>query len=226
MSVASARLKPDDGHARSSIPADTSGTVSGHAQLKRRFAQEETMTAINMRGTTICCVRKNGITAIAGDGQVTLGDTVIKHGARKVRAIRDGAIVAGFAGSTADAMNLFERFEAKLDEHGGSLTRAAVALAKDWRTDRYLRKLEAMMIVADAERILMISGNGDVLEPDDAISAIGSGGAYARAAATALLHHADLSAGEIVREAMAIAANICIYTNSEIRVESVGGDAS
>jgi len=184
------------------------------------------MSGINMRGTTICCVRKDGLTAIAGDGQVTLGDTVIKHGARKVRTIREGAILAGFAGSTADAMNLFERFEAKLDEHGGSLTRAAVALAKDWRTDRYLRKLEAMMIVADSERILMISGNGDVLEPDDAVCAIGSGGAYARAAATALLRHAELSAGEIVSEAMQIAAGICIYTNSEIRVESVGGGTS
>jgi len=178
---------------------------------------------IDMRGTTICCVRKGKTTAIAGDGQVTLGDTVIKHGARKVRTMRDGAILAGFAGSTADAMNLFERFEAKLDEHGGSLTRAAVALAKDWRTDRYLRKLEAMMIVADPERILMISGNGDVLEPDDAVTAIGSGGAYAKAAATALLKHSDLDAGGIVREAMAVAANICIYTNTEIRIESVGG---
>jgi len=180
---------------------------------------------IDMRGTTICCVRKNETTAIAGDGQVTLGDTVIKHGARKVRTMRDGAILAGFAGSTADAMNLFERFEAKLDEHGGSLTRAAVALAKDWRTDRYLRKLEAMMIVADPERILMISGNGDVLEPDDAVTAIGSGGAYAKAAATALLKHSDLNAEDIVCEAMAVAANICIYTNTEIRVESVNADS-
>ncbi|MDQ6972834.1 MAG: ATP-dependent protease subunit HslV [Mariprofundaceae bacterium] len=184
------------------------------------------MSGINMRGTTICCVRKQGTTAIAGDGQVTLGDTVIKHGARKVRTIRDNSILAGFAGSTADAMNLFERFEAKLDEHGGSLTRAAVALAKDWRTDRYLRKLEAMMIVADAERILMISGNGDVLEPDDAITAIGSGGGYAKAAATALLHHSELDAEQIVREAMIIASNICIYTNQEIRVESIKGSAS
>ena len=184
------------------------------------------MAGIDMRGTTICCVRKDGLTAIAGDGQVTLGDTVVKHGARKVRTMRDGAILAGFAGSTADAMNLFERFEAKLDEHGGSLTRAAVALAKDWRTDRYLRKLEAMMIVADEERILMISGNGDVLEPDDAVCAIGSGGSYARSAATALLRHAKLSAEEIVREAMSIAASICVYTNSEIRVESVGGSKS
>jgi len=180
----------------------------------------------DMRGTTICCVSKNGQTAIAGDGQVTLGDTVIKHGARKVRTIRDGAIVTGFAGSTADAMNLFERFEAKLDEHGGSLTRAAVALAKDWRTDRYLRKLEAMMIVADAGRMLMISGNGDVLEPDGAVTAIGSGGAYAKAAAIALSQHTKMSAEEVVREAMNIAANICIYTNTEIRVETVTGEKS
>jgi len=176
-----------------------------------------------MQGTTICCVTKNGRTAIAGDGQVTLGETVIKHGARKVRSMRDGSIVAGFAGSTADAMNLFERFEAKLDEHGGSLTRAAVALAKDWRTDRYLRKLEAMMIVADAERMLMISGNGDVLEPDEAVTAIGSGGAYAQAAATALHRHTELDAEDIVREAMNIAADICIYTNNEICVETVKG---
>lgn len=176
-----------------------------------------------MRGTTICCVHKNGQTAIAGDGQVTLGDTVIKHGARKVRAIREGTILSGFAGSTADAMNLFERFEAKLDEHGGNLTRAAVALAKEWRTDRYLRKLEAMMIVADKERILLISGTGDVLEPDDAVAAIGSGGAYAKAAATALQRHTKMRAEEIVREAMRIAADICIYTNTEIRVETIDG---
>ncbi len=177
-----------------------------------------------MRGTTILCVSKDGETAIAGDGQVTLGDTIIKHGARKVRTMREGRILAGFAGSTADAMNLFERFEAKLDEHGGSLTRAAVALAKDWRTDRYLRKLEAMMIVADHERILMVSGNGDVLEPDEAIAAIGSGGAYARAAACALARHTELPAQEIVCEAMKIAADICIYTNTEVRVESIPGE--
>jgi ATP-dependent HslUV protease subunit HslV len=176
-----------------------------------------------MHGTTICCVRKNGQTAIAGDGQVTLGETVIKHGARKVRSIRDGRILAGFAGSTADAMNLFERFEAKLDEHGGSLTRAAVELAKDWRTDRYLRRLEAMMIVADADRILLISGTGDVLEPDESVTAIGSGGAYAQAAALALLRHAKLKAEQIVMEAMKIAANICVYTNNEIRVEVLDG---
>ncbi|MDX8409114.1 MAG: ATP-dependent protease subunit HslV [Mariprofundales bacterium] len=172
----------------------------------------------SMRGTTICCVRRGSGVAIAGDGQVTLGDTVIKHGARKVRAIRDDSILTGFAGSTADAMNLFERFEAKLDAHGGSLTRAAVALAKDWRTDRVLRRLEAMMIVADAERTLIISGNGDVLEPDEGVAAIGSGGAYAKSAATALLRHSELDAEATVRAAMAVAAEICIYTNSEVKV--------
>jgi len=174
-----------------------------------------------MHATTICCARREGEVAIGGDGQVTLGDTVVKHTARKVRTIRDGTILAGFAGSTADAMNLFERFEAKLDEHSGSLTRAAVALAKDWRTDRYLRKLEAMMIVADRDRTLLISGNGDVLEPDEGVAAIGSGGAYAKAAALGLLRHSTLSAREIVLEAMRIAGGICIYTNSEISVETI-----
>ncbi len=183
------------------------------------------MATNGMRGTTICCVRKNGAVAIGGDGQVTLGDTVVKHGARKVRTMRDGAILAGFAGSTADAMNLFERFEARLDEHGGSLLRAAVALAKEWRTYKILRQLEAMMIVADTDNTLLISGNGDVLEPDDGIAAIGSGGAYARAAATALARHSDLGASAIVREALGIAADICIYTNANIRIESIGEEA-
>jgi len=179
------------------------------------------MAKIDMRGTTICCVRKDGEVAIGGDGQVTLGDTVVKHGGRKGGTIRDGAILTGFAGSTADAMNLFERFEAKLDEHGGSLLRAAVALAKDWRTDKYLRQLEAMMIVADRDNTLLISGNGDVLEPDDGVTTIGSGGGYAKAAASALLNHSELSAEQIVREAMLIAANICIYTNANITIETI-----
>ncbi|MFQ5355782.1 MAG: ATP-dependent protease subunit HslV [Mariprofundaceae bacterium] len=174
-----------------------------------------------MHATTICCVRKGQDVAIGGDGQVTLGDTVVKHGARKVRTLGNGKILAGFAGSTADAMNLFEKFEAKLDEHGSSLTRAAVSLAKDWRTDRYLRKLEAMMIVADHERTLLISGSGEVLEPDEGVMAIGSGGAYARSAATALLRHSKLAASDIAREAMQVAAEVCIYTNSEIRIETL-----
>jgi len=171
--------------------------------------------------TTICCVRKDGEVAIGGDGQVSLGDTVMKHSARKVRTIRDGSILTGFAGSTADAMNLFERFEAKLDEHGGSLLRAAVALAKEWRTDKYLRQLEAMMIVADKENTLLISGNGDVLEPDDGIATIGSGGGFAKAAATALVNHSNLSAEDATREAMLIAANICVYTNDSIITHSI-----
>jgi len=179
------------------------------------------MSSINMRGTTICCVRKDNQVAIAGDGQVTLGETVIKHGARKVRSIRDGSILTGFAGSTADAMNLFEKFEAKLDEHGGNLTRAAVALAKDWRTDRYLRKLEAMMIVADKERTLIISGNGDVLEPDEGVAAIGSGGAYAKSAAISLVRHSKLNARHCAEEAMKVAADICVYTNTSFTIESL-----
>lgn len=178
-----------------------------------------------MKATTICCVRRDADVAIAGDGQVTLGDTVIKHGARKIRSMREGKILAGFAGSSADAMNLFERFEAKLDEHGGHLTRAAVALAKDWRTERALQKLEAMMIVADHEISLMISGTGDVLEPDEGVVAIGSGGAYARAAAMALLRHSDISPEMIARQAMQIASEICIYTNDHIRVQTLGESA-
>ncbi|MFQ5582070.1 MAG: ATP-dependent protease subunit HslV [Mariprofundaceae bacterium] len=184
------------------------------------------MATQGMRGTTICCVRKDDIVAIGGDGQVTLGDTVVKHGARKIRTMRDGEILTGFAGSTADALNLFERFEAKLDEHGGSLMRAAVALAKDWRTDKYLRQLEAMMIVADQEHTLLISGNGDVLEPDEGVATIGSGGTYAKSAATALLRHSGLSATEIVQQAMQIAAEICIYTNSNISMESLSKESS
>lgn len=174
-----------------------------------------------MRATTICCVRRGREVAIAGDGQVTLGDTVLKHSARKIRTLRDGTILAGFAGSTADAMTLFERFEAKLDEHGGSLARAAVALAKDWRTDKILRRLEALMIVADVDRTLIISGTGDVLEPDEGVAAIGSGGPFAQAAATALLRHTELPPKAIVEEAMRIAAGLCIYTNEEIRIECI-----
>ncbi|MDQ6960940.1 MAG: ATP-dependent protease subunit HslV [Mariprofundaceae bacterium] len=178
-----------------------------------------------LKATTICCVRRGGDVAIAGDGQVTLGDTVIKHGARKIRSMRDGKILAGFAGSSADAMNLFERFETKLDEHSGHLTRAAVALAKDWRTERALQKLEAMMIVADHEISLMISGTGDVLEPDEGVVAIGSGGTYARAAATALLRHSDISPEDIARQSMQIASEICIYTNDQIKVLTLRANA-
>ncbi|MDQ6994336.1 MAG: ATP-dependent protease subunit HslV [Mariprofundaceae bacterium] len=179
------------------------------------------MSSIQMRGTTICAVRRENEVTIAGDGQVTLGDTVMKHGAKKVRKIRNGDILIGFAGSTADAMSLFEMFEAKLDEHAGNLTRAAVALAKEWRTDKYLKKLEAMMIVADVTRTLIISGNGDVLEPDEGVTAIGSGGNYAKSAATALLRHTKLSPRQVAEYAMQIAAETCIYTNTSFTIESL-----
>jgi len=172
-------------------------------------------------GTTIVCIRKNGEVAIAGDGQVTMGNTVMKHGARKLRRMFDNRIIAGFAGSTADAFTLFEKFDAKLQEFRGNLTRAAVALAKDWRTDRILRQLEALLIVADAGTTLVISGAGDVIEPDDGVAAIGSGGPFALAAARALLAHSELSARQVAEEAMRIAAGICIYTNDQILVEAL-----
>ncbi|OGQ21656.1 MAG: HslU--HslV peptidase proteolytic subunit [Deltaproteobacteria bacterium RIFCSPLOWO2_02_FULL_44_10] len=171
--------------------------------------------------TTIVCVRRQNHVAMAGDGQVSFGSTVIKHGAKKVRTMLSGKVLAGFAGSSADAFTLFERFEAKLDEHRGNLTRAAVELAKDWRTDRVLRKLEAMMIVADRDKTFTISGNGDVLEPDDDITAVGSGGPYALAAGRALLQHTKLSSREIAHEAMMITSNICIYTNDKITLEEI-----
>lgn len=172
------------------------------------------------RGTTILSLRKNGQTVIAGDGQVTFGNTVIKSNARKVRRLGDGSIIAGFAGATADAFTLFERLEGKIEKHSGQLTRACVELAKDWRTDRYLRKLEAMMIVADKNVTLVLTGNGDVLEPENGIIGIGSGGAYALAAAKALLD-TDLSAEEIALKAMKIASEICIYTNQNIIMEKI-----
>lgn len=172
------------------------------------------------RGTTILSLRKNGQTVIAGDGQVTFGNTVIKSNARKVRRLGDGSIIAGFAGATADAFTLFERLEGKIEKHSGQLTRACVELAKDWRTDRYLRKLEAMMIVADKNVTLVLTGNGDVLEPENSVVGIGSGGAYALAAAKALLD-TDLSAEEIALKAMKIASEICIYTNQNIIMEKI-----
>lgn len=171
--------------------------------------------------TTILCVRRDGKVAIAGDGQVSFGNTVLKKGACKIRTMQDGRVLVGFAGSSADAFTLFERFEGKLAEHRGNLTRSAVELAKDWRTDRILRKLEAMMIVADREKTFTISGTGDVLEPDDDMAAIGSGGPYALAAARALLVHSKLPARRIVEEAMKIAADICIYTNDKISIEEL-----
>jgi len=172
-------------------------------------------------GTTIIAVKRDGKVAIAGDGQVSLQNTVMKHTARKVRRMKNDKVIAGFAGSTADAFTLFEKFESKLDEHRSNLTRAAVELAKEWRTDRVLRRLEALLIVADKEKIYTLSGNGDVIEPDDGVSAIGSGGPYALAAGRALMKHTSLSAKEIAEEALKIASEICIYTNGHISVEEV-----
>ncbi len=171
------------------------------------------------RGTTILSVRRNEQVVIGGDGQVSLGDTVMKGNARKVRRLYDEKIIAGFAGGTADAFTLFERFESKLQKHQGNLLRSAVELAKDWRTDRMLRRLEALLCVADKTTSLIISGNGDVIEPEDAIMAIGSGGNYAKSAALALFENTDMSAHEIVKKGLGIAANICIYTNSNLTIE-------
>ncbi|MEZ4752308.1 MAG: ATP-dependent protease subunit HslV [Bdellovibrionota bacterium] len=174
-----------------------------------------------MRSTTILCVSHKGQTVMVGDGQVTLGSNVLKQNAKKVRRLYRGNILAGFAGSTADAFTLFERFEKKLEEYSGNLTRSAVELAKEWRTDRMLRRLEALLIVADKEHQYILSGSGDVIEPDDNVAAVGSGGAFAEAAASALMKHSNLSAEEIAKEAMAIAGRICIYTNANTTVETL-----
>ena len=173
------------------------------------------------RGTTILMVRRGDKVAVAGDGQVTLGDMVMKHRAKKVRKLYHGKIIVGFAGSAADALTLFERLEAKLEKHQGNLTRSVVELAKDWRTDRILRRLEALLLAVDATGALLISGTGDVIEPDEGVMAIGSGGPYALAAARALMAHTELSAADICREAMTIAASLCVYTNSEIVIEEL-----
>jgi len=173
---------------------------------------------MKLHGTTILAVRHKGKVAVGGDGQVTLKDTVIKHHAKKVRKIYQEKIIIGFAGATADALNLSERLEQKLERYNGNLTRAAVELARDWRTDKYLRRLEALMIAVDEESMYLISGNGDVIEPDESVIGIGSGGVGAQAAAVALIKHADLNARGIVEAAMQIAASICIYTNDKITV--------
>ena len=175
-------------------------------------------------GTTILSVRRGNLVALGGDGQVSLGDTVMKGNARKVRRLYKDQILAGFAGGTADAFTLFERFEGKLDKHQGNLMRSAVELAKDWRTDRMLRRLEAMLCVADKNTSLIISGNGDVIEPEDSIMAIGSGGAFARAAALAMLNNTDMNAHEIVEKALHIAADICVYTNHNLVIEDLAAE--
>jgi ATP-dependent HslUV protease subunit HslV len=176
--------------------------------------------ALNFHGTTILAVRRNGTVALGGDGQVTLGNTVMKGNARKVRRLYNGKVLAGFAGGTADAFTLFERFEAKLEKYG-NLTRAAIELAKDWRTDRFLRRLEALLCVADASSSFIISGNGDVIEPEHHLMAVGSGGPFAHAAARALLENSDLDARAIVEKALNIAADICIYTNRNLVIEEL-----
>ena len=176
------------------------------------------MSFSKLRATTVLCVRREGKVALGGDGQVTLGDTILKSGAKKVRRLRDGKVLAGFAGGVADAITLFEKFEGMLDDHPGSLSKAAVELAKIWRTDKYLRRLEAVLLVADSEETYLISGSGEVIAPDDEVAAVGSGAGYASAAAKALVKHTDLSARAIVEEALSLAGEICIYSNQNITV--------
>jgi len=174
-----------------------------------------------IRSTTVLCVRRDGHVVMAGDGQVTLGEAVIKHTAKKIRRLYQDRILAGFAGSTADAFSLFSRFEAKLEQFHGNLGRAAVELAKDWRTDKFLRHLEALLLVSDKEQTFLLSGQGDVIEPDSGIAAIGSGGPYAQAAAQTLLEHTQLTARQIAEEAMKIAGKMCIYTNDQVTIEEL-----
>ncbi|MFO7569719.1 MAG: ATP-dependent protease subunit HslV [Smithellaceae bacterium] len=176
---------------------------------------------MHIKGTTILAIKKGDTVTVAGDGQVTLDTTILKHGARKVRRLYGGDVIVGFAGATADAFTLFDRFDQKLEQFNGNLLRAAVELTKDWRTDRVLRHLEALMIAVSREYSLIISGNGDVIESDDDVMAIGSGGAYAQAAARALVRHSDLSSTEIAKEAMKIASEICIFTNDHVTVEEI-----
>ncbi len=178
-----------------------------------------------IRGTTILSVRRGGKVVVGGDGQVSMGNTVMKGNARKVRRLYKGQVLAGFAGATADAFTLFERFEGKLEKHSGHLTRAAVELAKDWRTDRMLRRLEALLVVADKEASLILTGTGDVVEPEDSLMAIGSGGSYAQAAARAMLDTTELGAREIVERGLQIAADICVYTNHNLVIEELDCDA-
>ncbi len=174
-----------------------------------------------IRGTTIVAVRRNGEVAICGDGQVSLGQSIMKHRATKIRKICDGKVLAGFSGAVADSLTLFERFEEKLNEHRGNMMRAAVKFARDWRMDRYLRRLEAILLVADKEHILIISGNGEVIEAEEDIASVGSGGSYALAAGKALLKHTSLSAVDIAKESLLIASKICVYTNDQITVETL-----
>lgn len=177
----------------------------------------------DVRATTILVVRRDGRVAMGGDGQVTMGDVIMKHTAQKVRTLHHGKVLAGFAGAVADALTLFDRFESQLDKHHGQLRRASVELAKDWRTDRFLRRLEAQLCVADPTQILVVSGDGEIIEPDEDFVAVGSGGAFAQAAAKALLMNTDLAAVEIVRKALEIAASLCIYTNNNLTIVELPG---
>jgi len=195
--------------------------IAGQGTIARIGAQRYHRRAMKIRSTTVVCVRKDGKVALGADGQVTLDKTVMKHGARKLRRLGDGSVLAGFAGATADAFTLFDRFEGKLKDFNKNLARAAVELAKDWRTDRFLRRLEALLVVADKERTLILSGTGDVVEPDDGVAAIGSGGPFAQAAAVALLAHSQLGARQVVEESLRIAGRICIYTNDQISIEEL-----
>lgn len=195
-----------------------------HAVDERDICNMEKNTFKKIRGTTILAVRKDGKAVMAGDGQVSFGDTIMKHKATKVRYMYKDQVLVGIAGAAADAFNLFERLEAKLETYNGNLTKAAVELAKDWRTDKILRRLEALLLSMDKDHILIISGTGDVIEPDETAAAIGSGGPYALAAARALVAHSDLDADSIVREAMKIAASICVHTNQELVVHELKSD--
>ena len=196
----------------------------GHSKKARRFALKLCFSPMNekIRSTTVICVRRDSKVVMAGDGQVTLGHEVLKASAKKLRRLYNDKILAGFAGSTADAFSLFARFETKLEQFNGNLSRSVVELAKDWRTDKILRHLEALLLVADTKNTYIVSGNGDVIEPDEGVASIGSGGPFATAAATALLHHTKMTARQVVEEAMSIAGKICIYTNDNVSYEELG----
>jgi ATP-dependent HslUV protease, peptidase subunit HslV len=207
---------------RSSSAAGSGGNFVSTQSEKPELSPREARTP-RIRSTTVVCVRRNGSVVMAADGQVTLGESVIKHSARKIRRLYQDKILAGFAGSTADAFSLFSRFEGKLEQYAGNLGRSAVELAKDWRTDKMLRSLEALLIVSDPTQTFLLSGSGDVIEPDEGIAAIGSGGSFALAAARALMENTDLSAREIAEKSMKIAGKICIYTNDQITIEELKG---
>ncbi|GGG97722.1 ATP-dependent protease subunit HslV [Silvibacterium dinghuense] len=204
-------------------PKLPSAAASGGNSVSALPPAAEASSRPRIRSTTVICVRRNGSVVMAADGQVTMGDSVIKHSAKKIRRLYQDKILAGFAGSTADAFSLFSRFESKLEQYAGNLGRAAVELAKDWRTDKSLRSLEALLVVSDPHQTFLLSGTGDVIEPDEGIAAIGSGGSYAIAAARALMENTELSAREIAEKAMKIAGQICIYTNDKITIEELKG---